>query len=130
MPDWPQATTQAGDALREIVTLMGGAAELSQLEHGEAQQLAQAGAQARGLVGEGVDHRVEAGAVAQHAVNQQRHQATVAPGEVGAPRQQVLGEHAIGKTLALVELTQDLDGETAGGRDVHGPLLSTRPGVA
>ena len=26
--DWPRATTQAGDALREIVTLMGGTAEL------------------------------------------------------------------------------------------------------
>ena len=50
---------------------VGGAAELTQLEHREAQQLAQAGAQARGLVGEGVDHRVEAGAVAQHAVDQE-----------------------------------------------------------
>ena len=27
--DWPQRTTQAGDALREIVTLMGGSAELT-----------------------------------------------------------------------------------------------------
>jgi 3-phosphoshikimate 1-carboxyvinyltransferase len=27
--DWPRATTQAGDALREIVTLMGGTAELT-----------------------------------------------------------------------------------------------------
>ncbi len=27
--DWPRSTTQAGDALREIVTLMGGAAELT-----------------------------------------------------------------------------------------------------
>jgi 3-phosphoshikimate 1-carboxyvinyltransferase len=28
VPDWPRRTTQAGDALREIVTLMGGSAEL------------------------------------------------------------------------------------------------------
>ncbi|MEP7088663.1 MAG: 3-phosphoshikimate 1-carboxyvinyltransferase [Nocardioidaceae bacterium] len=28
VPGWPSATTQAGDALREIVTLMGGTAEL------------------------------------------------------------------------------------------------------
>jgi 3-phosphoshikimate 1-carboxyvinyltransferase len=27
--DWPESTTQAGDALREIVTLMGGAADLT-----------------------------------------------------------------------------------------------------
>jgi 3-phosphoshikimate 1-carboxyvinyltransferase len=27
--DWPRATTQGGDALREIITLMGGAAELT-----------------------------------------------------------------------------------------------------
>ncbi len=29
VPDWPAGTTQAGDALREIVTLMGGTAELT-----------------------------------------------------------------------------------------------------
>ncbi len=29
VPDWPHATTQAGDALREILTLMGGTAELT-----------------------------------------------------------------------------------------------------
>ncbi len=29
VPDWPARTTQAGDALREIVTLMGGTAELT-----------------------------------------------------------------------------------------------------
>jgi 3-phosphoshikimate 1-carboxyvinyltransferase len=30
VPDWPRRTTQAGDALREIVTLMGGDAELGE----------------------------------------------------------------------------------------------------
>jgi 3-phosphoshikimate 1-carboxyvinyltransferase len=30
VPDWPRSTTQAGDALREIVTLMGGAADLTE----------------------------------------------------------------------------------------------------
>jgi 3-phosphoshikimate 1-carboxyvinyltransferase len=29
VPDWPRSTTQAGDALREIVTLMGGTADLT-----------------------------------------------------------------------------------------------------
>lgn len=30
MPDWPQRTTQPGDALREIFTAMGGSCELTE----------------------------------------------------------------------------------------------------
>jgi hypothetical protein len=104
---------------------VGRAAELSQLEHGDPQQLAQAGAQALGLVGEGVDHGVEASPMAEHPVDEQGHQATVAAGQVGAPGQQVVGQHAVGEPLALVELPQDLDGEAAGGRCLHGRFIST-----
>jgi hypothetical protein len=83
---------------------VGRAGQLAQLEGGDPQQLAQAPADALGLVGGRVDQGVEAGPVAQHPVDQDRDQAAVAAREVGAPREQVPGQHAVGEALLLLEL--------------------------
>jgi hypothetical protein len=96
---------------------VGGTAELPQLEHRDAQQLAQLGAQALRAGRDGVDVRVEAGPVTQHAVHEGGHETAVAPRQVGAPGQQVLGEHAVREAVALVELAEDR-GQRGRGRSV------------
>lgn len=105
---------------------VGGTAELPQLEHRDAQQLAQLGAQAIGTGRDGVDVRVEPGPVTQHAVHKGGHEPAVAPRQVGAPGEQVLGEHAVRKAVALVELAEDADSEAAGAGCLHGWACSTR----
>lgn len=102
------------------------AAELPQLEHGDAEQLAQLGAEPLGSLGDGVDVGVEPGTVSQHAVDEGGDEAAVAAGEVGAPGEQVLGEHAVAEAVALVELAEDADGEAAGAGCLHGWACNTR----
>ena len=104
---------------------VGGAAELPQLEHGHPQELAQVGAEALGTLGDRVDVGVEPGPVTQHAVDEGGHEAAVAAGQVGAPREQVLGEDAVGEAVALVELAEDANGEAAGAGGLHGWACST-----
>jgi len=108
---------------------VGGTAELSQLEHGDPQELAQVGAEALGSLGDRVDVRVEAGPVTQDAVDEGGHEAAVAAGQVGAPGEQVLGEHAVGEAVALVELAKDANGEAAGAGGLHGWACSTEAGT-
>lgn len=105
---------------------VGGTAELPQLEHRDAEQLAQLGAQAVRAGRDGVDVRVEPGPVTQHAVHEGGHETAVAPRQIGAPGQQVLGEHAVRKAVALVELAEDADSEAAGAGCLHGWACSTR----
>lgn len=86
--------------------------ELPQLVGADPEDLPRSAADSSGAPSDPVDERVEAGPMAEDAVDQRRHEAPIATIELVVP--QVLGEDPVREAAALLDLTENPNRDLAG----------------
>ncbi len=90
---------------------MCGMTQLPQLVDTDPKDFTGSPLDARGTMGDAIDERIQASAMAEHTVHKRRHQAAIATIEPALG--QLLGEDPVGKTATLLDLAKYPDRDLA-----------------